>query len=347
MSKLNVLLDTSPLKNANSVRGVGMYTRMLQQELEKLPNISLLPTSQKAQADVVHYPFFDLFFDTLPLLNTKPVVVTIHDVIPLIFPKQYQPGLKGRARFQKQKLALRSVKKVITDSMASKRDIQTFLNVPEEKIKVVSLAGNPEIGSVGTKTQERILTRYSLPDQYILYVGDINYNKNIPKLIKTLKYLDDSIHLVCVGKNFKPAPIEEWQWIETQIAMSDVANRVHFVTDLGSDANQDLSALYSAAQVYVQPSLYEGFGLPVLEAMQAKTPVVVTPNSSLLEVAGQAAVFAQSTEARDLATGVQEVLDWTKAQRTRLVKTAFDWSQLFTWQKTAAETAKIYQEIVS
>ena len=347
MSNLKVLMDTSPLDSGHAVRGIGTYTRNLLGSLEKESDLEIIRSSSPAadfNPDVIHFPFFDLFRPTLPLLQKRPVVVTIHDVIPLLFPDYYPVGIKGNLAFKKQKLALKRVAQVITDSNASKNDIEKYLNVPANKIVVIPLAASDELTPATPSLQKIVKNKYSLPDEYILYVGDINYNKNLPQLIKALKYLPTSLHLVLVGKNFISQEIPEWKWIETQIALSNVAARVHFITSVTTDAVDELSAIYSQAIAYVQPSLYEGFGLPVLEAMRCNTPVVATHLSSLPEVTGKFGVLT-GDQAEDLAGGVQSVSDWSKTVRQEKVHQALEWSRTFTWQKVAHLTKKVYQKV--
>jgi len=347
--KTNILIETSPLGNANVHRGIGTYTRLLVENLEKLPQLnvqkSTLEIPPEFKPDLVHYPYFDLFFSTLPLTHSTKFVVTIHDVIPLKFSDHYDPGVRGSVKFLKQKFALSKVGAIITDSEASKKDIVEHLSISEEKIHVVYLAANQELQATSEKEINRARRKYKLPKNYLLYVGDINYNKNVPQLIKALKYLPPEIKLVCLGRNFKPQEIPEWQWIETQLALSNVEKRVKFVTDLGSDALSDLSAIYSGAICYVQPSLYEGFGLPVLEALQCKTPVVCADNSSLLEVGGEVVIFTD-IEGKDIARGIEEVLNWSKSKRVEKIRAGFKWSQTFSWEKAAKETARVYKKVL-
>ncbi len=348
---IKVLIDTSPLASAHAIRGIGTYTRLLVENLQALAAIEVkkstaLDSNSNFKPDLTHYPYFDLFFSTLPVKPLAKTVVTIHDLIPLRFPEHYPPGVKGSLRFKKQKLALKTVKAIITDSFASKQDIIDYLQVPAEKIHVVYLAGNPQVKHLTVNQVEPVLDKYHLPSDYLLYVGDINYNKNIPQLIKSLKYLPETMHLVLLGKNFTKQDIPEWNWIESQIAMSEVEDRVHFLDQILGDADLELSAIYSSAQVYVQPSLFEGFGLPVLEAMQAKTPVVCAQNSSLIEVGGESVVFTKS-EAESLAQGVKKVLAWTQQEKQERINQAYNWSQTFSWAKAAQETLKVYQQVVS
>lgn len=346
-SKLSVLINTTPLETEHAGRGIGTYTRLLVQSLQELDLIVLrssIAEENRQHFDIVHYPFFDLFFSTLPLNLKTKTVVTIHDVIPLLYPEQYKPGLKGALSLKKQKLFLKTTKAVITDSETSKTDIHQHLAVPLKKIFVVPLAANPALHAQGSKTIQETKEKYSLPAEYILYVGDINYNKNITQLIKTLKYLPDHVHLVCVGKNFKPQDIPEWHWIQTQIAMSDVESRVHFLTNILVEAVDELAAIYTGALCYLQPSLYEGFGLPILEAMQCKTPVVSSNTPALLEIGNETALFAEPT-AEAFAAQVDTVMSWSKNKREDHIKKAFTWSQRFTWRKTAENTLEVYKSI--
>lgn len=341
-----VKLDLLPLYNQNSVRGVGTYTRFLSQELAKLPDLELWSTDDPRKPDLIHYPYFDLFFATLPLKHRQPFVITVHDVIPLKFPKYYPSGVRGKVNFYYQKNILKKAAAVITDSQASKNDIVEFLGIKESKVHVIYLAANPSLTKPSTDQLPAIRRKYHLPTKYILYVGDINYNKNLPQLIKALKYLPKDLHLVLLGKNFRPQEIPEWRWIEAQIAMSSVEKRVHFLTEVKSDDTLALSGIYHLAECYVQPSLYEGFGLPVLEAFACQTPVVCTHNSSLLEVGDESVVYSEST-AESMAEKIIEVSAWSKTKRAQMVKHALEWSKKFTWAKTAGETLAVYQQVLA
>lgn len=346
---INVLVDTSPLANANSIRGVGAYTLFLTEYLEKRKDVKIMRSGMDENSefnpDIIHYPYFDFFFPTLPLLKKAKTIVTVHDVIPLVFPEHFKPGKRGGLVFLKQRRALQRMDAIITDSNASKNDIEKYLKIIPEKIFVVPLAANPLIEEKSDKDVNRVRRNLKLPKNYLLYVGDINYNKNIPQLIKMMKYLPKEIKLVCVGRNFIEQDIPEWQWIKSQMALSDVEDRVKFYSDiLGSDLDT-LSAIYSGALIYIQPSLYEGFGLPILEAMQSKTPVIAGNNSSLIEVSGEHALLVNE-DAQSLANAVEEILGWSKTKRNLVIKEAYKWSQSFDWKKTAQMTASVYKKIL-
>lgn len=342
MSKIKVLIQEK-FHIQSKGRGIGMYTKLLTNAFEENSVVELV--NDKSTADIIHYPFFDLFFFTLPFHFKKNVVVTIHDVIPLLYPDKYKPGFKGFFRFILQRLSLLLAKAVITDSETSKKDIHQYLKVPKEKIFSIPLAANPELTAQPPKKIQATLAEYNITQPYILYVGDINYNKNIPQLIKMIKYLPTSVRLVCVGKNFKPQPIAEWQRIETQLAMSDVTNRVQFIPSIETNATDTLSALYSGALCYVQPSLYEGFGLPVLEAMRCKTPVVASDTPALLEIGGTHVLFAQP-KAEAFAQQVKTIMEWSQRTRKNHIDEAYAWSEHYTWKKTADQTIKVYQSVL-
>ena len=350
---MKVLLDTSPLSDANATRRIGTYTRFLLARLLNSQKIEIFQSGtmseeelKKFQADVFHYPYFDFFHSTLPLKLITKTVVTIHDVIPLIFPKHYRPGKIGKVNFIRQKLALKAVNKIITDSQSSKNDIVKHLGVPEDKITVIYLAANPKLQPLTKEVWQKYQRKLHLPKNYLLYVGDINYNKNLPQLIKTLKFLPRDIKLVCVGNNFHPQDIPEWQVIENQIALSDVSSRIKFIEDIVSDDPEELAAIYQGALAYIQPSLYEGFGLPILEAMQCQTPVICGKNSSLIEITGGKSLLVDEEKAEDFAQAVKQVMSWKKKDRQAFLATASAWAKKFSWEKTAKETIQVYQELV-
>ncbi len=341
---INVCLDTSPLLSGHAIRGIGTYTRELTAAFAAMPEIIRLVDSQ--EADVIHYPFFDLFKPTLPFLAGSPVLVTIHDVIPLEFPDYYPVGIKGSLALLKQLAALRFVSHIITDSEYSKKRIIEQMHVAEEKVTVVYLAPSPGYAAATKEECAKINKKFNLTKPYILYVGDINYNKNIPQLIKLLKFIPDDIDLVCVGSQFYPHDIIEWRRIEQQLVLSDVGSRVHFLTDIPIGSYSYLNALYSNALCYVQPSLSEGFGLPVLEAARCGCPVVSSSGGSLPEVAGPAALIA-TPDAESLAECVMHVEGWSAKERKQRILQGHLWANRFTWDKVAQDTLSIYEKVLA
>ncbi len=175
---MRVAINTLPLKTAHRERGIGYYTSNLIEGLKKDSSIQLqefITLSGLKNVDIIHYPWFDLFFHTLPIRKIFPTVVTIHDVIPLVFPKNYPMGLKGRINLSLQKIALSSCKHIITDSEISKKDIIKHLKIEEKKISVIPLAADPKFKVINNDTQLLYIKRkYHLPDQFLLYVWVIN-----------------------------------------------------------------------------------------------------------------------------------------------------------------------------
>lgn len=344
---MNVSIDTSPLSNANAIRGIGRYTRELVSGLRALSTEHTFYTSQDqstGKIDLIHYPFFDLFFPTLPLRKRTKTIVTVHDVIPLLFPKHYPPGIRGSLGLLHQKVSLRSVAHIITDSESSKRDIIEHLRWRSEHISVVPLAASPLIARPTTAVCEKVRKSYGLPKHFTLYVGDINYNKNIPFLLSAIQKVP-RLSLVLVGKAFHNIAVPEGRAIQDAIRTFQLEKKVRIIDSLGPDAMTELSAIYALATVYVQPSLYEGFGLPVLEAMQAKTPVVCARAGSLPEVAGDAAQYFHPMEEESLVAALQRVLRYTKLQRASMVKKGIAQAAQFSWQRTAQETLAVYMKV--
>lgn len=338
--QLNVYINDASFHADNRFRGVGVYTKLLTQALSERPDINLVNDSKSAQ--LIHYPHFELYTASLPLRKKKPSVITIHDVIPLVFPEAYKSGLKGKLRFFRQRLALGNIKAIITDSQASAADITRYLHVKPHRVFVVPLAADPELQTPLPKTAANVKRKYRLPANYILYVGDINYNKNLPQLIKSLKYLPWQVKLVMVGKNMRQQKIPEWQAIQTQIALSDVSKRVLFMPDVPADSSSDLASIYANAICYVQPSLYEGFGLPVLEALQVGAPVVSSHTSSLPEILGEAGYLVEPT-AEGIGASVKQILSMSARERQSTIARGKARARHFSWHRVAEQTVAVYR----
>lgn len=344
---MRVNLNTSPLQTGHSGRGIGTYTRQLQHALQLVSEVELVANA--TTADVIHYPFFDLFFRTLPLhmpWKKQAVVVTIHDVIPLQFPEHYRPGVRGSLRFLSQQAALRFVDHIITDSVASQQAISKYLGRSQRDITVVPLAAASDFEPQSKIMRQHVREKYGLPKQYILYVGDINYNKNIPQLIQALSGVDEKITLVCVGKNFEKQNIPEWHAIQSVLDEHALHDRVRFVTRIDSDSTDELAAVYQSAACYVQPSLAEGFGLPVLEALQSGTVVVSTQGGSLPEVGGTAALYTDGFSASAMAKTINQALALNKKERIDRIAAGKKWAHTFSWQNTAVATYHVYENAV-
>ncbi len=355
---VKVAIDISPIKTGHKVRGVGMYTQRLVETLQRIGELenqriridpfdsSHEPSAMSHQRfDLIHYPYFDLFFLTLPLRKIAKTVVTVHDVTPLVFPEHYPPGIKGKIKFLIQKLSLQSVSAVITDSQNSKNDIFKYLNYPEDKIHVVYLAQGDGFKKLEIDNWQLVTRRkYSLPDTFVLYVGDVNWNKNVLGLVKACKKI--KVPLVVVGKQAVQEDFDRWH-IENQslVQLIGLYGKDPEIKRLGFVPEEDLVKIYNLATVYCQPSFYEGFGLPVLEAMACGCPVVVAKTSSLPEICGQAAVMVNPNDSNDIAWGLKKVLSDVKIKEM-LIEKGITQSKKFSWKRTALQTLKVYEKMV-
>lgn len=351
---MKVLLESSPLLGASGGRGIGTYTQELLSSLRALDTqeeplliqatheLGHVPENPHEQFDLIHYPYFDLFFSTLPAEPLLPTAVTVHDVIPLLYPKQYPPGIKGKLRFWKQKKALQQASLVITDSEASRLDIEEHLDIPAERVRSIYLAGSSQIQPVSEKVREETRKALDLPSKYIVYVGDINYNKNLPMLLVVLTQLPKSVHLCVVSRAFTNTEIPEGKLLARTIEENEIQDRVH-VLDIPKDRPQMLSAVLQESLCLVQPSLYEGFGLPVLEAMQAGTVVVSTDGGSLPEVAGTAAIMCEP-KINSLTEALQQAIKLEPQERKERILAGKKNAKRFSWEKTAQQTYQAYKE---
>jgi len=347
---MKVAVDISPLKSAHQFRGIGVYTQRLVKALQAMKvadfEVVLVEKGEIPQdCQIIHYPYFDLFFTTLPLIRRKKTVVTIHDTTPLVFPEYFPPGIKGKLKHQGQKLILKTVDRVITDSQNSRKDIIKYLGYPKEKIKVVPLApGEIFRPFKEKKALDKIKKKYQLPSQFILYVGDVNYHKNVLGLVKASHTV--KVPLVIVGKQavqkrFDHTHVENQPLVQLMKEYGDdpAVRRLGFVPE------EDLVLIYNLASVYCQPSFYEGFGLPVLEAMACGLPVVTSHQASLEEVAGQAAILIDPYDIKDIANGLTIALE-DESLREDLIQKGLKQAQKYSWEKTAHETYQVYQKVV-
>jgi len=350
MSK--IAIDTSPLDSGHQNRGVGTYTRELTKALKKQnEDLDFLLDPSFVNSDdieLVHYPYFDLFFHTLPILKKKKTVITLHDVIPLLFPEYFPVGLKGSFNFFLQKIAIQNVDAVITDSNASQKDIFKYLGIPKNKIFVTPLAASSDFHPASKEAIKKMKQKYNLPDKFLLFVGSINYNKNIDRLIQAVAELG-SIPLVINTRTDIYSDESEKQTrmvldLVKQALIKAPENLVHIVQ---METVEELNQLYSAAEFYIQPSLAEGFGLPVLEAMQTGTPVLSSNLSSLPEVAGDAGIYFDPKEVKSIKDTINKALSLKPSEKESQAEKGFRRAKEFSWEKTAQETIRVYKKVLN
>lgn len=326
----------------DNTRGIGVHTNTLILELKKLKNKDFEIVENADNANITHITKFNPFFLSVPFSKpSKKVVLTIHDLIPLIYPEHYPPGIKGWINFLINKyLIWKNVDSVITISETSKKDICRFLKVDPKIVHVIYLAPRRIFKKItSTSILYSIEVKYKLPKKFALYVGDVNYNKNIPVLIKACKM--GGIPLVIAGKQAKE--VENMDLDHAELRHLKDTNWTKIVK-LGFVPDDDLVKIYNLATVYVQPSLYEGFGLPIIEAFAAGCPVVASKTQALVEIGEGACLFADPNDPLDMAQKILQIIN-DKSFRNQLIETGKVLVKNFTWEKTAIETLEIYENV--
>ena len=249
-----------------------------------------------------------------------PTVTTVHDLAFIKYPQTVDPLIRHTQSVRLSRIMSHG-NHIIADSLSTKNDLIEKYHVNESRIDVVY----PGIGSsyIPRSLEEikRVKIKYSLPDRFILSLGTQEPRKNLERLIEATK--NQSLPLVIAGK---------YGWGRK------LGNPAH-VNVLGFVSEQDLPALYSSATVFCYPSLYEGFGFPVLEAMACGAPVVTSNISSLPEVAGDAAILIDPLNIESIGSGIEQAL----SMREKMIKKGIQQAKKFSWEKTARQVLSIYE----
>jgi glycosyltransferase involved in cell wall biosynthesis len=298
--------------------------------------ISVPATLSRADVDLFHAPHY-----VVSPLTRVPYVVTIHDCIHLRFP-QYLPNRFASTYARTvMGMAARRARRVLTVSMASKQDILHYLGIPADKVEVIYNALDRRLASPPTdEDMATVRERFQLTSPFILYAGNIKPHKNVDRLIEAYSILRrrgiTSPKLLIIGDE-----ISKYPKLRRLVHRFQLHPHVRF---FGFVPEATLAALYRLASVFVFPSLYEGFGLPPLEAMAAGTPVVTSNVSSLPEVVGDAAVLIDPMDAGAIADAIARVLG-DEALRAELVRRGLDRVTAFSWERSVARVREVYAEV--
>ncbi len=289
------------------------------------------------RADVVHFTN-----GMLPLASSAATVVTIHDMSLTIYPR-FHPLRRIVLNRPLVDVAARRADAVITVSEAAKRDIVRLYGIDPDRVHVVHEAAAPAFRKVHDAVRlRRVREQYGLAERFVLYVGTIEPRKNLPTLIEAFarrRVAGDLVHqLVCAGP---------YGWlsedIEQQIDRLGIRDAVRFTGYVPFD---DLPALYNLAEMFVFPSVYEGFGLPVIEAMACGTPVVTGPVAALAEVAGGAGERVDPLDVESLGDAMVR-LAGNRERREAMSRAGIERARGFSWQRAALDTLNVYRQAVA
>lgn len=294
--------------------------------------------ARAAGAAVAHVPYF-----ASPRFPAQPTVVTVHDLIPLVLPG-YRSSALVRAYMRLVASTARHADLVLTDAEATVGEIVRHLGVPAERVRAIPLAAAAAYRPVRGEPLAAVRARYGLPERYFLYLGGFDLRRNLATLFRALALArgrDPALPpLVLAGalpatdSAFAPDP-------RRLAAEAGVGEGVRF---LGRVPEEDKPALYSGALAFLFPSRYEGFGLPVLEALACGTPAAVADATSLPEVAGPGALLAGPDDVGAWADAIAR-LAGDEGLRARLRSAGLAHAGRFSWERTARETLAAYREV--
>ncbi|MCL5795664.1 MAG: glycosyltransferase family 4 protein [Patescibacteria group bacterium] len=339
--------------------GFGFYVKNLVSQLEKIDRknqyVLIKPASetdlsapkrfywdqfqvpkraQDEKVDVLHQPCF-----SVPIFYRGKVVVTVHDLIARLFGKDIP--FYSRQFFGKwMPFSYRRADKIIANSEHTKKDIVKILKIHPKKIKVIYLAAGSEFRKIhDQKKINQVTKKYKTGNKYLLHLGTLNPRKNLEFLIKVFAGIVKDFpqyNLVISGK-------EGW-YFEGLFKLAKKLGLSKKIIFTGYIDDCDKPYLINAATVFTFPSLYEGFGLPLLEAMACGVPVISSNTSSLPEVVGEAGILIKPTDEKAWVNAIKLLLSNTKL-RQQYIDRGLKQAQKFSWTKTARETLEVYQEV--
>lgn len=291
---------------------------------------------QLQDLDLLHSPV-----TPLPLLLSKRIktIVTLHDLAWRFFPENFRPEGVVWWRFAWPR-SLKKSAHIVVDSESTKQDMLKFYRLPEEKITVIYPYISLHLLETSSENLNVLKERYNLPERYILYVGALRKNKNLELLLKAFQILKKEKN---ISQKLVLAGPKEWgnERIFLEITRLNLENEV-IVT--GAISDDDLPLIYKSADVFVFPSLYEGFGYPPLEAMACETPVVVSNTSSLPEIVGDAGLYIDPLNPRDIAEKIYQVLS-SPSLAEKLRNLGLKRMKQFSMEKMVQKYLEVYKKV--
>lgn len=292
------------------------------EHINKKRSIELL---QAGDFDVFHPTFFDDYF--LPYLSGKPFILTVHDMMPELFSQYFN---KKNIQIVGKRKLVEKADAIIVVSEQTKLDLVEILKVPENKINVIYH---------GSPVHEKIIENALINEPYFLYIGTREGYKNFYQLIVDFSKFSvkhENVLLVCTGDNFTSRELEIFK-------IYNIIDRVvHF-----SATDENIKNLYAHAIAFVYPSLYEGFGMPILEAFAYGCPVLLNNKSCFPEIAGDAGVYFLSDDrGSDLAEKLEMVFSWNGKERDKIIQLGYEKLSSYSWQKSAKLLKDLYESVM-
>lgn len=340
--------------------GSGQYTRLLAKYLARVdPSLEIVlihppltgnlgkvifeqvtfpRLARRVGADVAHVPYW-----APPLASSVPTVVTIHDLIPLRL-RAYRGGPLVRLYTALVSATAPSAAMVLTDSEASRRDVLTYLGIAPERVRTIPLAVEPRFHPEPEPDDEAVRARYGLPRRYVLYLGGFDVRKNVATALQAYRWvgavLEGECPLVLAGR----LPERETSiFSDPRREAQELELAPEWVRFTGPVPEADKPAIYRGAVAFVYPSCYEGFGLPVLEAMACGVPVVASNTSSIPEVVGSAGILLPPDDAEGMAGALLQLVQDDNFH-AQMRQRALQQARRFSWEETARHTLEAYRE---
>ena len=298
------------------------------------------PAQQWRVRSILRQPHAALYHSAyylMPYAPGVPSIVTCYDLIPLIYPQYFTAAQRFIFRTAHW-LALRTARVTLAISEATKHDLVRFFHVDPQRVVVTPLAAAGHFRPQSRSENDRVRQQYALPARYVLYFGSNKPHKNVPRLVEAFAKSGTHDQALVIAGHWD----ERYPEAKHSAERLDLQDVVRFI---GPVPETDLPALYGSAELFVFPSEYEGFGLPVLEAMACGAPVVCGNRSSLPEVAGDAALLCDPRDVDALAGAIERVLT-DRDLRFSLAQRSLDRAAQFSWDRVAEQTLHVYRALL-
>jgi glycosyltransferase involved in cell wall biosynthesis len=343
MTKLKIGFCSLPLQSGHVARGVGSYTKNILREFKQNQDVEVVEFKETiSDVDVIFYPFFDLFFHTLKISKKIPTVVMVHDAIPLQYPEHYPIGIRGKINLYLQQKSLQKAAAVITNSNFSKDEIVKYLKIPSNKVHSIYLAGSDVFKKISNQKINEVSEKYHLPDEFALYIGNVNWNKNIINMTRAC--VESKTHIVLVGKSFEERKNLDHPELKSFKEFLNKFENNPYVHMLGFIEDEDLVAIVNKALIFLFPSFAEGFGIPILDAQACGIPVITSKSSGTAEVGSHSVYYVNPLDWEDIAKAVVALKE-NENLRNDLSAKGFKNCKRFSWQLTADQTIEVLKKV--